>query len=201
MWEVEVFTLSTRFWKTVYMDAPFKSCDLSSDQVFVNGVIYFRAIDQFNVNLENEVRPHFIISFDLRSEKFGEVRFPEGFVHTCDRNVTKLNESLGLLGYYAEGDMTVCDVWTMLDGANNTFSKKYTVRVQGLDRVLEFRNNGEVVIELVDDDDSKESRLEVYEPLSGHTNRVGINGKAHRFSASSYMETLLLLDESDSVIH
>ncbi|GJW06937.1 putative pentatricopeptide repeat-containing protein [Tanacetum coccineum] len=28
MWDVDVFTLSTRVWKTVYMGAPFKSCDL-----------------------------------------------------------------------------------------------------------------------------------------------------------------------------
>nr|GEY33337.1 putative F-box domain-containing protein [Tanacetum cinerariifolium] len=80
---------------------------------------------------------------------------------------------------------------------NPKFIKNY----HGLDRVLEFRNSGEVVIELAGDDDSKESRLEVYEHVSRQTNRVGINGKAHRFSASSYMETLLLLDESDSVIH
>ncbi|GKB02636.1 hypothetical protein Tco_0830725, partial [Tanacetum coccineum] len=45
-------------------------------------------------------------------------------------------------------------------------------------RVLGFRNNGEVVMELTDDDNYKESGIEVYEPLSGHTNGVGINGKA-----------------------
>ncbi|GKC89322.1 hypothetical protein Tco_1149971, partial [Tanacetum coccineum] len=41
MWEVEVFTLSTRNWKTAYMGALFKSCDLTWIQVFVDGVIYF----------------------------------------------------------------------------------------------------------------------------------------------------------------
>ncbi|GKC40698.1 hypothetical protein Tco_1053082 [Tanacetum coccineum] len=51
MWVVEVFTLSTRVWKTVFTGAPFKSCYLSSvDQVFVNGVIYFHAYDDINLD-------------------------------------------------------------------------------------------------------------------------------------------------------
>ncbi|GJR52459.1 putative pentatricopeptide repeat-containing protein [Tanacetum coccineum] len=202
MWEVQVFTLSTRFWKTVYMGAPFKSCNLMWFQVFVNGVIYFRASD---FNFVNQVRSNFIISFDLKSEKFGEVCLPERLVHTpyLDLDVAKVNESLGLLEYYAEGDMRVCGVWTRNDGDNKTFSKIYTVKVVGkslLSRVLTFRNNGEVVMQL-DDDNNHECRIEVYEPLSGLISGVGINGNQRTFSARSYMETLLLLDESDSIIH
>ncbi|GJS21983.1 hypothetical protein Tco_0450615 [Tanacetum coccineum] len=123
MWVVEVFTLSTRVWKTVYMGVPFKSCTLLWHHVFS-------------------------------------------------------------------------------DGANNPFTKIYTIKVEGmwLDRVLGFRNNGEVVMEL-DADNYKESRIAVYEPLSGHINDVGINGKRGTFYARSYMETLLLLDETDSIIH
>ncbi|GKD67153.1 ribonuclease H-like domain-containing protein [Tanacetum coccineum] len=200
MWEVEVFTLSTRFWKTVYMGTPFKSCNMFWSQVFVNGVIYFRATD---FDIVNRVKFNFIISFDLKSEKFGEVCLPERLVHTRALKVTKVNESLGLLEYYDEGDMEVCGVWTRKNGANKTFSKIYTVKVEGkwlFNRVLGFRNDSEVVMEL-DGDNYDESRIEVYEPLSEHTNRIGINGKAHMFSVSSYMETLLLLDESDSIIH
>nr|GEV62784.1 ribonuclease H-like domain, reverse transcriptase, RNA-dependent DNA polymerase [Tanacetum cinerariifolium] len=40
---------------------------------------------------------------------------------------------------------------------------------------LRFRSNGEVVMEL-DDDNYKDSRIAIYEPLSGHINDVGING-------------------------
>ncbi|GKA15667.1 putative pentatricopeptide repeat-containing protein [Tanacetum coccineum] len=202
MWEVEVFTLSTRVRKIVFTGAPFKSCYLSSvHQVFVNGVIYFHA---YGIDLDGGVRSHCIISFDLKSEKFGEVCLPERLLHTPLFNVVKVNESLGLLEYYDEGDMRVCGVWKREDGANKTFSKIYTIKVEGMllyDSVLGFRNNGEVVMELQDADNYKESGIEVYEPLSGHTNGVGINGKAYTFSARSYMETLLLLNESDSIIH
>ena len=68
-------------------------------------------------------------------------------------------------------------------------------------RVLGFRNNGEVVTELLDKANFEESRMEVYEPLSGHMYGVGINGRRGSFSARSYMETLLLLDQSDTIIH
>ncbi|GKA82715.1 ribonuclease H-like domain-containing protein [Tanacetum coccineum] len=199
MWQVDVYNLSTRVWKTVYMGAPFKSCTLAYATVFVDGVIYFSAYDYMDLGFLS----NFIISFDLKSEKFGEVCLPERLVHEHDLAVTKVNESLGLLEYYEEGDITVCGVWTRKDGANKTFSKIYTVKVVGksLIRVLAFRNNGEVVIELTDDDNYMGSRIEVYEPLSGHTIGVGINGKTHTLFASSYTETLLLLDQSDSIIN
>ncbi|GKA99322.1 hypothetical protein Tco_0827259 [Tanacetum coccineum] len=100
--------------------------------------------------------------------------------------VAKVNEMFGVLEYYDEGDhMRVCGVWKREDGANKMFSKIFTVKVEGKSlyrRVLGFRYNGEVVIEL-DDDNYGESRIEVYEPLSGHTNGVGIIGKRRSFSA------------------
>ncbi|GJW47295.1 ribonuclease H-like domain-containing protein [Tanacetum coccineum] len=201
IWEVEVFTLSTRVWKTVYMDAPFESC-LRWFQVFVNGVIYFLADDGFY--LVDGVRSNFMISFDLKSEKFAEVFLPERLAHTRYLDVKKVNDSLGLLEYYLEGEASVCGVWTRKDGANELFTKIYTVKVEGKSlygRVLGFRNNGDVVTEVVDDDHFGDSEIEVYEPSSGHINGVGINGKRGTFTVRSYMETLLLLDESDSIIH
>nr|GEU33451.1 hypothetical protein [Tanacetum cinerariifolium] len=66
MWEVEVFKLSTRVWKSVYTDVPFKSCHFAYGQVFVNGVIYFGAY-----HLDHGFRSDFVISIDFNSEKFG----------------------------------------------------------------------------------------------------------------------------------
>ncbi|GJT49627.1 putative pentatricopeptide repeat-containing protein [Tanacetum coccineum] len=66
-------------------------------EVFVDGVIYFRAYD--DILLDGGVRSNFVISFDLKSEKFGEVCLPKILVHTPDLNVTTVNESLGLLEY------------------------------------------------------------------------------------------------------
>ncbi|GJS34310.1 F-box domain containing protein [Tanacetum coccineum] len=187
-WDVQVFTLSSSVWKTVYTGVPFKSCDLFSGNFFIDGIIYWRS------------RGSFLISFDLKSEKFGEVCIPERLVIPF---VVKVNESIGLLEYYNEGEMWVCGVWMRKDGVNKPFTKIYTVKVEGKPvffRVLGFKNNGEVVIEMVGDY-YKKSQIEVYEPSSGRTNGVGISGERLSFSAWSYMETLLLLDESNSIIH
>nr|GEW09218.1 zinc finger, CCHC-type [Tanacetum cinerariifolium] len=185
LWVVEVFTLSTCVWKTVYIGAPFKSCSLSWHHVFVDGVIYFHAYD--DVSFDDGVRLNIVISFDLKSDKFGEVSLPERLVHTPDLNVTKVNESLGLLEYHEEGGMKVCGVWSRKDCANNLFIKIYTIKVEGIsfDRVLGFRNTGEVVMELQDADNCDDSSIGVYEPLSGHIYDVGINGKRGSLSARS----------------
>ncbi|GKB35319.1 ribonuclease H-like domain-containing protein [Tanacetum coccineum] len=137
-----------RYIEEGYIIVGFGVCPDTSDPklVFVDGVIYFHAYD--DVFLDVGVRSNFVISFDLKSEKFGEVCLPERLVHTPDLNVTKVNELLGLLEYYDEVEGKWSDNW-----------------------VLGFRNNGEVVM------DYKESRIAVYEPLSGHINDVGINGK------------------------
>ena len=196
MWAIEVFTLSTRVWKTVYTGAPFRSCHLTWLQVFVDGVIYFLAYD--NASLDSGPVINLVISFDLKSEKFGEVCLPERLLHTVYLDLAKVNESLGLLEYFVEGDMSVCVVWT-IDGAKKPFSKMYTVKVGNplFCWVLGFRKNGEVVINV--DDDNYEDGIGVYEPFSGHISGVGINGQRYTFYVRSYMETLLLLDQPDFI--
>ncbi|GJS81269.1 F-box domain containing protein [Tanacetum coccineum] len=191
-WEVQVFTLSSHVWKTVYTGVPFKSCTLMFEHVFVDGIIYWSTRDSF------------ILSFDLKSEKLGEVCIPERLVHTYDLCLAKVNESLGLLEYYREGGMSLCGVWMRKDGVNKPFTKIYTVTVEGMsvfNSVLGFRNNGEVVLQLDDDDDFEGSQVEVYEPSSRRINSVGISGERLSFSAWSYMETLVLLDQSNFIIH
>nr|GEV89246.1 hypothetical protein [Tanacetum cinerariifolium] len=179
-----VFTLTSRVWRTVYTGVPFKSCDLMWDLVFIDGIIYWLS------------HCRFIISFDLTSHKFGEVCIPERLVSAYVLSLAKVNESLGLLEYYEEGGMARCCVWMRKDGVNKPFTKIYNVKVEDKsvsNLVLGFRNNGEVVLQL-DDDDFEGSHIEVYEPSSGRINSVGISGERLTFSAWSYMETLLLLD-------
>ncbi|PWA72420.1 F-box domain-containing protein [Artemisia annua] len=200
MWVVEVFTLSRRVWETVYTGAPFKSYDLVWHQVSVDGVIYWRAYD--DLDLDDGFRSNFIISFDLKSDKFGEVRLPDRLVYTHPLSMVNVNESLVLLECNDEGETAVCGVWMRKDGENKPFTKIYTVKVEGrslYNSVLGFRKNGEVVLEL-EDDNCEESEIEVYEPSSGRTNSVGIKGQYATFSARSYIETLLLLDQSNTII-
>nr|GEZ38655.1 hypothetical protein [Tanacetum cinerariifolium] len=148
MWVVEVFTLSRRIWETVYMDAPFKSCDLVWIQVSIDGVIYWRAYD--NKDFDDGLRSNFIIWFDLKSDTFGEVCLPERLVYTHYLLQANINESLVLLEYNDEP--SVCDVWMRNDGENKAFTKIFTVKPEGRSVyhiVLGFRKNGEVVLEML----------------------------------------------------
>ncbi|GJY11763.1 hypothetical protein Tco_0381072 [Tanacetum coccineum] len=121
-------------------------------------------------------------------------------VHKNELVISKVYESLGLFEYYDEGATSFCDVWIMKEVVTKSFTKMLSIKTPWLDYiVLELRKNGEVIIENMDDTCS--SVLEVYEPSSGRSSGVGINRSFASFSVNSYMETLLLLDESNSIIH
>ncbi|PWA96090.1 F-box domain-containing protein [Artemisia annua] len=110
------------------------------------------------------------------------------------------DECLALLEYYKEDEIAVCGIWMMKDGVTRSFAKMFTVKVPGkTDRVSEFRKNGEGIRE-TEDGTKGSSRLEVYEPCSQHINDIGISGNSSSFAVTSYVETLLLFDRSDSVI-
>nr|GEX28458.1 hypothetical protein [Tanacetum cinerariifolium] len=110
-------------------------------------VIYWRAYD--DGDLDDVLRSNFIISFDLKSNKFGEVCLPERLVYTHSLLLANMNESLVLLEYNDEQDeSSVCGVWMRKDGENKPFTKIYTAKVEGRSvyhTVLGFRKNVEVV--------------------------------------------------------
>ncbi|GJY72842.1 F-box domain containing protein [Tanacetum coccineum] len=200
-WEVEVFMLSTRVWKNVCnISLAFKTCDLTYCQYFVDGFIYWRAYD--NITLAPGIRSNLIISFDLKSHEFGLVCLPDCLVHTDVLMASNLYESLSLFEYYNDGDIWFCDVWIMKKSVTKAFTKMLSIKA--LDSwvvysVCGIRKNGEVIIE--NSDDANSYKLEVYEPSSGRISGIGINGTQLLLDVNSYMETLLLLDESNSIIH
>ncbi|GKB71444.1 retrovirus-related pol polyprotein from transposon TNT 1-94, partial [Tanacetum coccineum] len=200
-WEVEVFMLSTRVWKSVSNIPPaFKTCHLTFCHRFVDGFIYWCAYD--NIKLAPGIRSNLIISFDLKSYEFGEVCLPDRLVHTDGLVLSKVYESLGLFEYYNnDGGISFCDVWIMTEGVTKSFTKMLSIKAPNSwvsYRVLELRKNGEAIIEYIDDTNS--SAIEVYEPSSGRISGVGINGSFDSFRVNSYMETLLLLDQPNSII-
>ncbi|GJW54549.1 molybdate-anion transporter [Tanacetum coccineum] len=170
----------------------------------IDGFIYWRAYA--NINLADGIKSHFIISFNSKSDEFGKVCLPAGrLVRTNKFTISKVYESLGLFEYYKEGEKRFCDVWIMKEGATKSFTKMLSIEAPDRwmsYRVLELRKNGEAIIENIDDTITNYSSvLEVYDPSSGRRiSGLGINGYPYSFSMNSYMETLLLLDQSNSII-
>ncbi|GJY11765.1 ribonuclease H-like domain-containing protein [Tanacetum coccineum] len=92
-WEVEAFTLSARVWKTVSNIPPtFRTCHLTSNHVFVEGFIYWHAYD--TSKLAFGIWSNLIISFDLKSDEFGEVCLPDQrnplHLHANDSNYASI---------------------------------------------------------------------------------------------------------------
>nr|GFA41513.1 hypothetical protein [Tanacetum cinerariifolium] len=143
--------------------------------VSIDGVIYWRAYN--DEDLDDGLRSNFIISFDLKSDTFGEVFLPERLVYTHYLFMANMNESLVLLEYNDELSAKGRSVYHT---------------------ILGFRKNGEVVLE-VRGFFSEETEIDVYKPSSGCINSVGIVRKYA--NAKSYVETLLLLDEPNTIIH
>nr|GEZ33618.1 hypothetical protein [Tanacetum cinerariifolium] len=136
------------------------------------------------------------------SDEFGQVCLPDGLVRMYEYKISKVYESLGLFDYYKEGEKRFCDVWIMKEGATKTFTKLLSIKAPQSwvhYRVLDIRNNGEAIIENIDDTNYS-SVLQVYDPSSGRISSMGINGSPCSFPINSYMETLLLLDQSNSII-
>ncbi|GJY62200.1 hypothetical protein Tco_0462857 [Tanacetum coccineum] len=184
-WEVEVYTLSARVWKTVSnIPSTIKSCDLKDGQVYVGGFIYFCALD--DITLPAGRRSNLIVSFDLKSNEFGEVCLPDRLVHTYNLGVTKVYESLGLLEYYQYDNddrlscAMTCGVWVMKEGVSKTFTKMFSIKTPFnffSHTVLELRKNGDAILQ---DNDDLVPVLEVSGPCSVQMNgviRFGKKGK------------------------
>nr|GEX19720.1 hypothetical protein [Tanacetum cinerariifolium] len=158
-WVVKVFTLSSRAWRSLSFDPPFKSCDLSWDHVSLNGFIYLHGYD--DCKLTTEIRSNVIASFDLKTEMWTNASSQYHSVWMIKDATTKSFTKIFIVK-----------------------PRGPSVR-RGL---LGFRKNGEAILAILadlddDDDDTKgSSLLEVYDPCSGRINDTGIGGIESLFS-------------------
>nr|GEU75701.1 hypothetical protein [Tanacetum cinerariifolium] len=204
--EVHVYTLSTRAWKKVSVKSQYKSCRLMYHKgVCVNGFIYWIERDDRPPPFRNE--SYSIVSFNLSNDEFGKVCLPRSLQLSQCLELSKWNECLTVIDH-AHADIYdhSLNIWVMKDDGvaqsftimlhiEPMFSKYY--------EVFELRKNGEAIIETRCANNVDDPILQVYDPCSGHVNDIRIPWSGHDdigktdsfFSISSYMETLLLLDQ------
>ncbi|XP_071734911.1 putative F-box protein At1g32420 [Rutidosis leptorrhynchoides] len=197
--QVEIFTLSLGVWRSSSNNVPRKSIKVTQDQVVsVDRFIHWLAIDR--VRRGNEYCPsNLILSFDMISEEFTDVYLPDSLAQHSpwDLVICKLRKSLVMLQILEVKAQKYC-VWKMEYGAPNTFKKLYVIKspdasLLEISRVLGFRKTGEPLIDVYYDTDEKTAMF-VYEPDSEDFNDIGVYGCGTPSFASSYMETLLLLN-------
>ncbi|XP_071734263.1 putative F-box protein At3g10240 [Rutidosis leptorrhynchoides] len=201
-WEAEVYTVSSGIWKTVRSDKPHESVSLNSDQVAINGIIYFSANDYSS--RMNGYPKNLIITFDLTSDKIGEVQLPDSLALVSGvLYLSRRMESLAVIHDYEEGEQRVCDVWMMKHGVRNSYEKLFTFRApkDSDDRVLGFRKNGDPI--LLRSGPSKGDKIEVYNPSSEQFTDLEVFGSGDCIEAvivDSLAETLHLIDLSNTIL-
>ncbi|KAF5764817.1 putative F-box associated domain, type 3 [Helianthus annuus] len=142
-----------------------------------------------------------IISFDMTSEEFREITFPEGIAHDDYCSLSYLGNSLVVGGHdkHVINNKDLC-VWMMEGGVSNSFTKLFTITSNGDIILRGFRKNGEPIIGIRGKAVLGGERLAVYKPDSERIDYLGING-LFSVKVYPYMETLFLLDQTDNMFY
>ncbi|GJV58764.1 putative F-box domain-containing protein [Tanacetum coccineum] len=144
-WRVEIFRLSSGAWKSLSINLPRSTVVSyqSKAQVVIDRFIYRLASNRIS-------RANLIISFDMISEVFTEIRLPDNLA--LNLNLHKLHGSLVVVEdiYGLEVDY---GVWMMENGDPKSFIKLYTINNNipakaTIEGVFGFRKSGEVIIEV-----------------------------------------------------
>ncbi|KAJ0555286.1 putative F-box domain-containing protein [Helianthus annuus] len=197
-WQVEVYTMSSRAWRSIpNINQPRNSIVLWSSQVAIGEVIYWLALDAVHINKMATSRYNMIVSFDTTSHSFMEISLPADTLarpHYLGLSISKLKESLVVID---QGKNNVYDVWMMVEhGVPNSFSKLFTINRPdtSIEGILGFRKNDEPIF-LTSTHFNSVHDVYVDELQSEQMSYLGISGPQIFYSATSYMETLLLLND------
>nr|GEU73727.1 hypothetical protein [Tanacetum cinerariifolium] len=129
-----------------------------------------------------------IISFDMRSEEFKEIRFPDSIlgVHvgtSIELLICNFKETLDVLQCNYKYDFCRdLGVWMMDNGDPKSFENIYTIKSNIPDALIStvraFNRNREAVVEMTKElDEEDEYELFVYEPNSQQVNHLRISMK------------------------
>ncbi|XP_071717866.1 putative F-box protein At1g47800 [Rutidosis leptorrhynchoides] len=205
-WQVEIFTLSGGVWRSPLTKLQSKwliNIRLCAPTSFaINGFIYWGAFVSHKPIVGNCLTdPVFtIVSFNLVTEEFTKIDVPSKLSRR--RNLTyfelfKLRESLGVVRYEYKGSEKDHNVWLM-DHVSKSFSELFTVTLPLCWKVVGFRDNDQLI--LVNTADKYEAQFVAYDPYSKQFNhRSSYYLGCTASSTSSYTESLLLLNRSDTV--
>ncbi|GJT87609.1 putative F-box domain-containing protein [Tanacetum coccineum] len=195
-WRVEIFRLSSGAWRSLSINLPRRAVVIEKDYAqLIDRFIYWLAFDTFS-------RSSLIISFDMISEEFTEIRLPANLaptldLYSSDLYLHKFNGSLVVLKDIYDVDVPEYGVWMMENGDPKSFIKLYTIKDNKPDvtilSVFGYRKSGEPLVK-VRTNEKEDYELSVYDPKSEHIDYTGISAKASSFFVSAYTETLLLLD-------
>nr|XP_043608785.1 F-box protein CPR1-like [Erigeron canadensis] len=211
-WIVGVFTWSSGTWSILSTNIPRGSIRLRRSQVIIDRFIYWVAYDMFDPEDgidAQEALPQsrfLIVSFDLTAKEFKEIRLTGSLTNFRCKipSISKLRESLVLLAYHFEEQVSACHcLWMMNEeGVSRSFTKLYTIKVEdaSIRQILGFKKTGELIME-TSYKSEKTTNVQIYEPNNEYVENLEIDGKDFASFMCFYTETLYLLDKPDGYIY
>ncbi|KAF5201765.1 F-box family protein [Thalictrum thalictroides] len=179
--EVRVYTLGTNSWRLID-DTPSPPCYIGNltRVAHVNGVLYWVGLRGIGIELSKS-----IISFNLRTEKFGEVSWPEFEDHSYrDLGLGVLQGCLCVFSYHLER----VDIWVTKDyDMEESWSWTRQFSIARSTKYLEplvLQKNGEILLQM------GFRSLLVYDPLNETVQVPHVRGIPDRFRTSTYVESL-----------
>nr|GEV72753.1 hypothetical protein [Tanacetum cinerariifolium] len=207
-WKAEIFTLSSKVWTVIQCTKLRESASLHEGmQVVIDSCIYRVAYETIRLQNGSFTDQYMIVSFDLNVKEFKATDLPDTITNPFTSPIcfiiSKLKGSLVVIVPHSE-----IKVWKMEPDCS--FTQLFTINTSCITEIVGFRKNGELVVETQETPGRwvffgriggfcrNDSALEVYDPCSKQITNLGMSGQSGLFFISSYKETLLLLDHSDS---
>ncbi|KAJ8747797.1 hypothetical protein K2173_006950 [Erythroxylum novogranatense] len=185
--EVEIYSLNARSWKMIGACVdPFGMCFGNMQPTLLNGIVHWLVY-----RLVNQKEYNSVLTFDFKKELFDSINLPKIVVTEWNElSVTVCQKSLGVFHL----DDHHCNIWVMQEyGVVDSWIKIFIIDRRGvIERPLCFRSNGEILMESVND------KLITYDAEEQKIYDLGIIGFGGWCRAESYVESLVLLNESKS---
>ncbi|KAI8029618.1 F-box/kelch-repeat protein [Camellia lanceoleosa] len=196
--EVKVFTIQSGCWRDVKTTVPYCATENFWTQAFLNGSVHWVA---YKLTVKNRDRSFWslIMSFDMGSEEFGDLRIPEILVSMSPMNMfaAVFGDSLSIFHYDKRMWTNNCSISVMKEyGVAESWSNLFNIDLEGgLGMVLCCRRNGDVLLA------AKGGELVSYNCGTKASMNIGMMcGTKDSYYVDSYMESLVLLIEGNEVV-
>ncbi|XP_022734374.1 F-box protein CPR30-like [Durio zibethinus] len=188
--EAYLFSLNENSWKRVAAISPYYAIEGEISSTFANGAVHWLAYQRRN---DGGFR-NMILGFDISSDEFLVIRLPESLIDLCpmDLSIMKYEESSIAVLKRDWEDGEQLEMWIMKEyGVVESWTKALHLTDQSgrLPRVLGFRKNGEVLLEV---DSGEMASLDLNCHQMEH---LGIEAESGFLFVDSYVESLVLLDK------
>ncbi|XP_057474945.1 F-box protein At3g07870-like [Actinidia eriantha] len=165
----------------------------------VKSLMQFRCIHWVATRTRENQHDNFIMSFDMVSEVFREIKLPNCSLDdgALTGSLVVFRESLCLFARGSEAGNEVWETWVLKEEYDSvgSWSKQFIIdNNQGFSWPLGFMKHGEVLLGTI------EGELSLYDPKILQVKKLNSNVDPDMLDIFPFMESLVLLDDGNNLI-